>query len=343
MSKKKSLMPLAAITTVLFLAVITRPSLDATSKDGAGAPMLPALKANAEAIDGITIRQGGVPISLQRNAGQWYCASAADYPVERDRIRQLLVQLDQLERWEPKTQDPARHAAVDLDTSVEDGRAVEIELSASSDLVSHVVLGKRQWSPKSTFARLATEDQTFKCKGHVEVELNALGWLDTTFCTLDRSGITQMTFGPMELVRSNDSVEGGSPTWQIAAKNLESVPDKALQLAKADLPDWPTRLTFEDILPRDQLQWSSDTVVMTYGAKEGQLTVSVDLSEEEGSGAWCGLDFEPALGQNIQPEWGRWPQWVYRLPDYRVAPIRQIQDALRPSPDLQNEGSTPGP
>ena len=170
-------------------------------------------------------------------------ASAADYPVERDRIRQLLVQLDQLERWEAKTQDPARHAAVDLDTSIQEGQAIEIELVADSGLVSHVVLGKQQWSPKSTFARLATEDQTFKCKGHVEVELNPVAWLDTTFCTLERSGITQMNFGPMELVRPNDSPEGGEPTWQVSTKNLESVPDKALQLAKADLPSWPTRLT----------------------------------------------------------------------------------------------------
>ena len=340
MSKKKSLMPLAAITTVLFLAVITRPSPDATSRDGAGTPMLPDLKTNAEAIDGITIRQGGVGLSLQRDGGQWYCASAADYPVERDRIRQLLVQLDQLERWEAKTQDPARHAAVDLDTSVEEGRAIEIELSAESDLVAHVVLGKRQWSPKSTFARLATEDQTFKCKGHVEVEPNAVGWLDTTFCTLDRSGITQMTFGPIELVRPNDSSEGGEPTWQQSAKNLESVPDKALQLAKADLPGWPTRLTFEDLLPRAQHQWSSGTIVMTYGAQEGQLTVSIDLGEEEGSGAWCGLDFEPAPGQNIQPEWNRWSRWLYRLPDHRVRPVRQIQDALRSGSDLPDQGST---
>ena len=133
--------------------------------------------------------------------GEWYCASAADYPVEWDRIRKLLVQLDQLERWEAKTQDPTRHAAVDLDTSIQEGQAIEIELFADSDLVSHVVLGKQQWSPKSTFARLATEDQTFKCKGHVEVELNPVAWLDTTFCTLERSGITQMNFGPMELVR----------------------------------------------------------------------------------------------------------------------------------------------
>ena len=340
MSKKKSLMPLAAITTVLFLAVITRPSPDATSSDGVEAPMLPELKANAEAIDGITIRQGGVHISLQRDAGQWYCASASDYPVERDRIRQLLVQLDQLERWEAKTQDPGRHAAVDLDTSVEEGRAIEIELFAGSDLVSHVVLGKRQWSPKSTFARLATEDQTFKCKGHVEVELNPVAWLDTTFCTLERAGITQLIFGPMELVRPNDSPEGGEPTWQVSTKNLESVPDKALQLAKADLPSWPTRLTFEDVLSRDQHQWSSDTVVMIYGAG-GQLTVSIDLGEEEGSGAWCGLDFEPAPGQNIQPEWSRWPQWLYRLPDHRVRPVRQIQDALRSRSDLPDQGSTP--
>ena len=342
MSKNKSLMPLAAITTVLFLAVITRPSPDATSSDGVEAPMLPELKANAEAIDGITIRQGGVSISLQRDAGQWYCASAADYPVERDRIRQLLVQLDQLERWEAKTQDPDRHAAVDLDITVEDGRAIEIELFAGSDLVSHVVLGKRQWSPKSTFARLATEDQTFKCKGHVEVELKSLGWLETTFCTLDRSGITQLTFGPMELIRPNDLPEVGEPTWQVSAKNLSSIPDKALQLAKADLPGWPTRLTFEDVLPRDQHQWSGETVVMTYSAREGQLSVSIDLGEEEGSGTWCGLDFEPAPGQNIQPDWSLWPRWLYRLPDHQVRTIRQIQDALRSGSDLQDEGSTAG-
>ena len=342
MSKKKSLMPLAAITAVLFLAVITRPNSEATAKDGLGAPMVPDLKTNAEAIDGITIREGGVAISLQRDAEQWKCSSAADYPVERDRIRQLLVQLDQLERWEAKTQDPARHAAVDLDVSAEDGRAIEIELLAESDLVSHVVLGKKQWSPKSTFARLATEDQTFKCKGHVEVEVNPIGWLNTTFCTLDRSGITEITFGSMRLVRSNTSPEKSEGTWQLAANNSDSVSDKALQFARADLPGWPTRLNFEDVLIRDEHQWSSDTVVMTYAAPEGQLTISIDLGEKEGSGAWCGLDFLPSQGQNIQLEWTRWPRWLYRLSDYRVAPIRQIQQAMQSNVDFSDEGSTSG-
>ena len=218
---------------------------------------------------------------IQRVASQWQCASAADYPVDRERIRQLLVQLDQLERWEAKTQDPARHAAIDLDVSTEGARAIEIELFAESDLVSHVILGKQQWSPKSTFARLATEDQTFKCKGHVEVEVHPIGWLEPTFCTLDRSGIAEMNFGPMRLVRANTSPESTNDSWDLAADTLDLVPDKAVQLARAELPGWPTRLDFEDVIARDQHQWSSDTVVLTYIAREGQLTVSIDLGEEE--------------------------------------------------------------
>ena len=51
MSEKKSLMPLAAITTVLLLAVITRPNPEESPKDGLGTPMVPFLKANAEAIE----------------------------------------------------------------------------------------------------------------------------------------------------------------------------------------------------------------------------------------------------------------------------------------------------
>ena len=102
-----------------------------------------------------------------------------------------------------------------------------------------------------------------------------------------------MNFGPMELVRPNDSPEGGEPTWQVSTKNLESVPDKALQLARADLPSWPTRLTFEDVLPRNQHQWSSDTVVMTYGAQEGQLTVFLISARKRDPGL-VRIGFEPA-------------------------------------------------
>lgn len=343
MSEKKSLMPLAAITTVLLLAVITRPNPEESPKDGLGTPMVPTLKANAEAIDAITIRQGGGTTLIRRVASQWQCASAADYPVDRERIRQLLVQLDQLERWEAKTQDPARHAAIDLDVSTEGARAIEIELFAESDLVSHVILGKQQWSPKSTFARLATEDQTFKCKGHVEVEVNPIGWLETNFCTLDRSGIAEMNFGPMRLVRANTSPESTNDSWDLAADTLDLVPDKAVQLARAELPGWPTRLDFDDVIARDQHQWSNDTVVLTYITREGQLTVSIDLGEEEGSGAWCGLDFVPSQGQNLQPKWSRWPRWVYRLPAFRVTPIRQIQSVLQSATKNPIDDSTSGP
>ena len=342
MSKKKSIMPLAAITTILFLAVIVRPNPEISTHDGLKTPMVPDLKTNAENIDGITIRQGGMDVSLQRDAGQWQCASAANYPVERDRIRQLLVQLDQLERWEAKTQDPARHAAVDLDVSTEGGRAIEIELYVESDLVSHVILGKQQWSPKSTFARLAEENQTFKCKSHVEVEASSVGWLETTFCTLNRSGITEMSFGPMRLVCANTSPESTNDSWDLASNTLDLVPDKALELARAELPGWPTRLDFEDVKARDQHQWSGDTVVLNYVTQEGQLAVSIDLGEQEGSGAWCGLDFVPSQGQNLQPKWSRWPRWVYRLPAFRVTPIRQIQSVLQSSTETPVDGSTSG-
>ena len=326
MSKNKSLMPLAAITTVLFLAVITRPSPDATSSDGVEAPMLPELKANAEAIDGITIRQGGVSISLQRDAGQWYCASAADYPVERDRIRQLLVQLDQLERWEAKTQDPDRHAAVDLDITVEDGRAIEIELFAGSDLVSHVVLGKRQWSPKSTFARLATEDQTFKCKGHVEVELKSLGWLETTFCTLDGTDIEQVAFEGVQLVRNTAAAESNGEQWRIEAGDL-NVPEDVSNLARTTLPSWPQRLAFVDVRPRGGHFESSDVVFLEFRSIEGTLRFAIEFGDED-EDAWCSLEFTPADGQNPRPNWALWKTWSYKISSQRLSSLRSLRDKL---------------
>ena len=289
--------------------------------------MVPDLKSNAEAIDGITIRQGGDTISLQRDAEQWKCASAADYPVDRDRIRQLLVQLNQLERWEAKTQDPARHAAVDLDTSVEEGRAIEIELFAESDLLSHVVLGKQQWSPKSTFARLATEDQTYKCKGHVEVELNALGWLDTTFCTLDRSGIKQVLFEGVQLVR--DTTEAGidSEEWRIEAGDL-NVPEDISNLARTTLPSWPQRLAFVDVRPRGGQFESSDVVFLEFGSLEGTLRFAIEFGDDEDEDAWCSLEFTPADGQNPRPNWALWKTWSYKISSQRLSSLRPLRDKL---------------
>ncbi|MCH2151702.1 MAG: hypothetical protein MK075_08715, partial [Phycisphaerales bacterium] len=93
----------------------------------------------------------------------------------------------------------------------------------------------------------------------------------------------------------------------------------------------------------DQHQWSGDTVVLNYVTQEGQLAVSIALGEQEGSGAWCGLDFVPSQGQNLQPKWSRWPQWVYRLPAFRVTPIRQIQSVLQSPAKNPIDGSTSGP
>ena len=289
--------------------------------------MVPDLKSNAEAIDGITIRQGGDTISLQRDAGQWKCASAADYPVDRDRIRQLLVQLNQLERWEAKTQDPARHAAVDLDTSVEEGRAIEIELFAESDLLSHVVLGKQQWSPKSTFARLATEDQTYKCKGHVEVELNALGWLDTTFCTLDRSGIKQVLFEGVQLVRDTTEAKIDSEEWRIEAGDL-NVPEDISNLARTTLPSWPQRLAFVDVRARDSHFESSDVVLLEFNSLEGTLRFAIEFGEDDGEDAWCSLEFTPADGQNPRPNWVLWKTWSYKISSQRLSSLRSLRDKL---------------
>ena len=331
MSEKKSLMPLAAITTVLLLAVITRPNPEESSKDGLGTPMVPTLKANAEAIDAITIRQGGVTTLIRRVASQWQCASAADYPVERDRIRQLLVQLDQLERWEAKTQDPARHAAIDLAVSTEGARAIEIELSAESDLVAHVVLGKQQWSPKSTFARLATEAQTYKCKGHVEVKLNALGWLDTTFCTLDRSVIKQVFFEGVQLIRDTTEAEIDSEEWRIEAGDL-NVPEDISNLAKTTLPSWPQRLAFVDVRARDSHFESSDVVLLEFDSLEGTLRFAIESGEDEDDDddedAWCSLEFTPADGQNPRPNWALWKTWSYKISSQRLSSLRSLRDKL---------------
>ncbi|MAV54686.1 MAG: hypothetical protein CMJ28_01875 [Phycisphaerae bacterium] len=329
MRPNKSLVPLAAITAFLLLAVFTRSGENNHIDLDLGVLMIPDLKSSVDTIDSIVIRKGGDGMNLRREGDLWRCESADGYPVRNERVRRFLMQLSQLEQREAKTSDPARHHAMNLALPDPDGNTTEVELLSGANTLFHLLLGKQQWQPKATFARLAQKDQTYKCKGHIDFDINPVSWMQTTFCELQSGSIRKVQMGRMTLVPSSDSLGATPNVWALKTDGGEPISEAIQNSARTSLPAWPVRLDFDSVRSRTEHPLSPESAVLRFETIEGQLEVSLDLGDTADTGAWCTIDFNPGLGQKPQAAWSQWSKWSFHLPDWRVSAVREIWEGLK--------------
>lgn len=309
-----------------------------------GTPVLPGLAAGLDAVTSLKVVGAGgqALVTLARRDGRWQVAEAG-YPADPARVRRLLVALGELHVLEPKTDDPARYAALGVE-DVEDPKAgsLRLELGGLRDPVALLV---GHAAGQGAYVRVPGQRQALEARPGLDVARSPRDWLARTVIDL----------APAR-VQAVDVERSDSPAWR-AAKNARDAPHfdvaglpKGRELASLGAAD-PAgnalgNLEFDDVrraapatghgpAERAVFRCFDGLVVTLEGRSDGEARwVTLTASYDEA----LATRFPPAAGQaapgaeQVRVEADRIAGtargWEYRIPPYRFDAIFRKRDEL---------------
>jgi hypothetical protein len=213
MSRAKWLLAGATLALVLITLWAVRESGERTGYVAHQEKLFPQLPAQAGAARRIEVHSAGRAVTLHGAGGDWMVAEKHDFPADPAKVRALLEGLADLTLIEPRTADPARHAALDLDLpDAPAARGVLVRVLGEGDAeLAAVVLGKARVAagqgPREMFVRRPNEDQTWLATGAVDVLRTPPLWLRAEAFDLPQARVREVRIqhpgaAPLALVRA---------------------------------------------------------------------------------------------------------------------------------------------
>jgi hypothetical protein len=199
--RARSFVIFAAVTVLLLAAaiwsVVSQRGTSAVATGGA--PVFPALVSDVNKAAEIDIAYFKGTITLKRTGESWALAEKQNYPVPRERPRDLLVALTTLKQLEAKTREPDRYARLaveDIGPKESEAVSVTVKDEAGKTLAAGIV-GKRNEalygkSGGGTYVRRAGEAQAWLAEGVVRVGVTHKDWVDKIIVSLPRKDVTKV-------------------------------------------------------------------------------------------------------------------------------------------------------
>ncbi len=152
--------------------------------------VFPSLMDEINSVQGVRVEsEHGTFRILRGEDGDWTLPELADYPVEADRVKKVLVSLSVLETLEPRTSDPERHGALGLnDPTATEGGAVAVSLvdAGGTPLAALLVGRDASGNQQARYVRRAGEDQAWLVWRNFDLPGQPMGWLDSSVLDLPR-------------------------------------------------------------------------------------------------------------------------------------------------------------
>jgi hypothetical protein len=352
-SRFTALLGVTAVAVVLAaLAILSRPAMEASDFDGT--VVFPDLLDSLNDLDRIVVRHKDGVETLQAAEDGWVYVERDNYPVQSDKVGELVVKLSRLEKIEPKTKLAERYDRLDLaDPDVkEDTRAKEVTLIDSDGAeMARLLVGKRKFTLGSTeggtYILLPDDPQAWLVTGELNPGARARDWLVREITDIKDKDIKRIRIvhpDGEELVVYKDSPD--QPNYAV-----EGIPEDMV-LRRDSIADDTGRvlsnLLLDDVKKAADVDFPSDqTIQATFEGFDG-FTIDVDLIEN-GDENW--LRFRGMAGQSgpapeessegDKPNWAnviaelnaKTEGWVYQLPGYEVAPLKKRMSDLVREPE----------
>jgi hypothetical protein len=287
---------LAAVTVVTTVAavfaVLSQPT--ATTLQFVDEPAFPALRGNPDAVAKIVLSSPAGTITLVRETGErWAALERHGYPVDRKRVRDLVVALSDMRLIERKTAQPEHYDRLEVEAiDAENAQSELVRLEgADGTVLAEAIIGKQRYrltgtEPSGTYLRRPEEAQSWLASGGIQIDREVARWLEGEIVDLDP-----------ETIRRIEIQRAGEPSYAA----IRDQPGDELRLAglagdetlkeDADLSRLAGALSgvrLEDVRPRDQLTWPAQHHSARVEAFDG-VEVNVQLAQI-GEEYWATFD-----------------------------------------------------
>jgi hypothetical protein len=189
----------------------------------AGTLVFPGLAEKLQKAAHVEIHHQGQVLDISLANGKWGLADRGGYPVQQDRLRQLLTGLTELRITEPRTSiasEFARLGVEDPQASTANSNLLRV-LDSSGAPLAELIVGHRRMRtqgnlPEAVYIRRPGEPQSWLAEGSLPVDADPQLWLARDIVNIDHSKIASVTVhrGDATLVfgRDGDKFVLKSPT-----------------------------------------------------------------------------------------------------------------------------------
>ena len=187
----------AALGAGWWFGTSTRPN--GRTETAAGTLVFPGLAARLPQLARIEVLHQGQRLALVQAGGKWGIADRGGFPVQQDKLRELLTGLTELRITEARTGDPAQFARL----GVEDPQPAAANsnlltlLDAGGQKIVELVVGHRRVRtqgnvPETIYIRRPDEAQAYLAEGRLPVDADPQLWFDRDIANIDHAKIASV-------------------------------------------------------------------------------------------------------------------------------------------------------
>lgn len=307
--KQKQILGLGAAAVVLMgLAVYLSESRKPAAEAPLAGPLAPGLEAGLNEVKQVVVQAaGGETITLQRGEAGWGVEEKQGYAADVGKLRELLLNLAQAQRIEPKTAVEASYPVLGVqDVQAEGASNVLLRVAGAGPELA-VILGQNNSRGAGTFVRLQGEAQSWLVDRNLAAEKTASGWLQRDLMDIAANRVTGVEVQPPEggpvQIEANS---GGEGDFRIA--NLPSGREPASAFVGDATAGFLSGLRIEDVRRAEGYTPAEDAQATTasFRTREGMLVAI--KAHTAGGETWASFEVsldEQAAAERIQGEQAR--------------------------------------
>jgi hypothetical protein len=327
--RARSFLILSAVTigvTAAAVGAVLRQDLPQTVVE-TGGPVFPGLVGRLGEVNSVVVRDAQHTLTVRRlEGGGWGIAERGDFPVEPEKVRQLVSGLVQLEKAEAKTNRPDLYPRLGVeDLSAPDAKSKEVTLqTASGDPVARIIVGiagTGVGAEGATYVRIPGEAQTWLARGTLSPSPEAREWVEQRLMQLPTAEIREVRIvqqdGATLTVVREEGDAGGFRLVELPKGATLNRPD-AIDALVGTLNDVP----LEDLAPVESVEFPAKGTLRVAVTRTDGSKVRFEIVEREGE-HW--LRFVDGAVPPAVPDAAK--VMAFKIPTWKVTPFdRKLSD-----------------
>ncbi len=189
----------------------------------AGSLVFPGLAAKLGGVTRVEIQSKGVTLAIARGKEKWGLADRAGFPVQQDKLRELLTGLTELRVTEARTSDPEQYSRLGVeDPGSPTGTSNLVRLlGGDGKPVAELIVGHRRVRtqgnvPETIFIRRPGQTQSWLAEGRVPADADPQLWFERDIANIAGAKVAKVvsTRGDttLEFTREGDKFVLAAPT-----------------------------------------------------------------------------------------------------------------------------------
>lgn len=340
---------LAIVAAAIAGALTMNQPPPASAPLSAGELMFPGLVERLQTAAKVEITGKDGTLVLIREGAIWGLADRAGYPAQQQRVREMFTGLTELRLMEPRTADPARLAALNLDEPGPASTALRLVVrDAAGAEIAALVAGRRRVRmagnvPEALYVRRPGESQAWLAEGSLRLDDERNLWIDRDLLDIKRQRVAAVAFHQGESTIQLSRATPGAERLALQDPPEGFRPDPTKLEDAASTLEW---LTLEDVAPAVEMVGSSEVGSATWILYDG-TRITAHVVSKDGVRwtafdlAWTAPATPPPEGEGqLDPEAAkaaaetaarRLSGWYYKLPDWKLAAFLTTLETLRAS------------